>query len=320
MRYVFPITLFIAVCLSTAAEPRAQANCVGPQIFTASACAGDAISDEEMILFDLVNSYRKARNLPTLKSSASLSRVANRRMLDLKQNLKRLTHSWSDCSYDLKDSKTWHCVENAPKRLSSGYAGQGYETLYRAVKGKAVGPTALAEWQKSQLHNSIILNEGIFKSTPWDEMGVAIDGEYASLWFGFPGRPATGAGILYASAVKGLADAFTLSQINGKESAATADSNVMLSLAGPNKEVSEISLKLQPGGRLLPDTVLIASAVLKNLFNEWTDSDGWIARGAAAIDENPTAVRTKFVREMAVELRSGGPDLLNITIKPRTLK
>jgi len=320
MRYAFPICLFLAICFYTAARSEAQTPCVGTQIFAARSCPGDAISADERALFDLVNDYRKARNLPSLKLSVSLSLVANRRMLDLKQNMKKLTHSWSDCAYDLKDPKTWHCVEKAPARLSSGYAGLGYETLYRSVRGKAVGPTALAEWKKSGLHNSIILNQGSFRSTPWDEMGVAIDGEYAALWFGYPGGPAAGTGILYTSAVKGLADAFKLRQDAGRASAATADSNVTLSLDGPNKEVREISLKLQPDGRLLPDTVMIASAVLRNLFAEWPDSDGWIARGAAAIDENPTAVRTKFVRDMAIEMTSGGPELLKITIKPRTSK
>ena len=69
-----------------------QAACTGAQIFAATACAGDVNSAEEKALFELVNSYRVARNMPALRLSPSLSMVANRRMLDLKQNLKTLTH------------------------------------------------------------------------------------------------------------------------------------------------------------------------------------------------------------------------------------
>lgn len=47
---------------------------------------------------------------------------------------------------------------------------------------------ALDAWKKSDLHNSIILNLGMFEKMQWDEVGIAIDGEYASLWFGHPGR------------------------------------------------------------------------------------------------------------------------------------
>jgi len=150
----------------------------------------DANSADEKTLFDLVNSYRRASERPPVRLSQSLSIVANRRMLDLEQNLKTLTHSWSDCKYELSDSKTWHCVTNAPRKLKCGYTGDGYETLYRRSKGDATPVLALTEWKKSQLHNSIILNEGMFKNLPWDEVGIAINGQYAALWFGFPGDSA----------------------------------------------------------------------------------------------------------------------------------
>ena len=41
---------------------------------------------------------------------------------------------------------------------------------------KATPALALGEWKKSQLHNSIILNDGMFRTMPWDEVGVAIAG------------------------------------------------------------------------------------------------------------------------------------------------
>ena len=43
--------------------------------------------------------------------------------------------------------------------------------------------------RRATLHNSIILNLGLFSKVQWDEVGVAIDGEYAALWFGRPSAP-----------------------------------------------------------------------------------------------------------------------------------
>ena len=112
-----------------------QSKCKGNQIFVEKACAGDDISSSERILFDLVNKYRQANGRPEIRLSKPLSMVANRRMLDLGQNLKTLTHSWSNCPYDINVQKTWGCVLDAPKKFGSGFNGQGYETLYRTETG-----------------------------------------------------------------------------------------------------------------------------------------------------------------------------------------
>ncbi len=290
----------------------AQGECTGVQIFTAKACAGDANSADEKALFEMVNSYRMASKLPPLRLSQSLSIVANRRMLDLRQNLKTLTHSWSDCKYDLSDAKTWHCVTDAPRKLKCGYNGEGYETLYRKTKGKATPALALGEWKKSQLHNSIILNDGMFRTMPWDEVGVAIAGEYAALWFGFPGgSSAPTAGFGYSEAVSGMPNVFTIKQSNGKESAATADNSIVLNISGPNREIGEIFLGLD-SGKLNPQTRATASSVLKNLFPNWPDIDGWLDRSTAAIDANQTATRTKIVGKFRIEMSSGGKDALRL--------
>ncbi len=128
-------SVFLFLFLLGSQTANSQANCSGAQIFTAPACAGDMGTADGSALFRMVNEYRAANKLPALHSSRSLNMVANRRLLDLKQNLKVLTHSWSNCAYDLKDLKTWPCVNDAPRRLNSGYQGQGYETLFRTVSG-----------------------------------------------------------------------------------------------------------------------------------------------------------------------------------------
>lgn len=178
------IILFLLLVQSVLAQ--ASPDCVGENIFSKPKCLGDETSREERELFDLLTAYRTANKLPQLRLSPSLSLVANRKMLDLKQNIKKLTHSWSNCPYDIADRKTWNCVNDAPLRLKCGYNGQGFETLFHSINQRAKPAAALNAWKKSELHNSIILNLGMFANLEWDEVGVAIDGEYAALWFGRP--------------------------------------------------------------------------------------------------------------------------------------
>ena len=127
----------------------AQSTCDGKQLFTAAACAGDAVSPDEKALFDLVTNYRASKSLPAAKLSLSLSKLANRHLIDIKVNLKTFTHSWSNCPYDIKDEKTWPCIIDAPKRMNSGYSGQGYETIYVTTELKANGNLVIDAWKKS---------------------------------------------------------------------------------------------------------------------------------------------------------------------------
>ena len=68
----------------------------------------------------MVKSYRAANKLPELRLSTSFSMVANRQMLDLNQNVRSLTHSWSNCPYDVTDRKSWDCINEAPDALKCG--------------------------------------------------------------------------------------------------------------------------------------------------------------------------------------------------------
>ncbi|CAN5524276.1 hypothetical protein BH10ACI2_BH10ACI2_19680 [soil metagenome] len=195
-----------------------QPVCKGKDLFFSHTCAGDTSSANESALFDLINNYRVENGQPELRPSTSLSMVANRRLLDLQQNMKTLTHSWSNCPYDIDDQSTWPCVTDAPKRLNAGYNGQGYETLYRVTSGQVLPSLALEAWKKSTLHNSIILNQGIFKDMQWNELGVAIDGQYAVMWFGYPGESKTGVhksdglGVSYDQTISGLSKILSIEQ------------------------------------------------------------------------------------------------------------
>lgn len=70
-----------------------QVNCTGKQTFSAKSCAGDEFSTDETALFQIMKKYRASNGRPEIRISQALSVVANRHVLDLKQNMKTLTHS-----------------------------------------------------------------------------------------------------------------------------------------------------------------------------------------------------------------------------------
>lgn len=324
--------LLIAVCAAFAfcSQISAQANCTGTKILQGASCAGDEVSQEEMVLYDLVNRYRVANGRSELRLSRPLSMVANRRMLDLKQNQKVLTHSWSNCKYDLNDQKSWPCVTDSPERLKSGYDGKGYETLFRTAMGRALPIPALDAWKKSPLHNSIILNLSMFKDLEWEELGIAVDGQFAALWFGTKGgttkQPAdsvVGLGVSFDQAVKGLTRLLTIDQ-----SSSTIESNrwqgfspdrkIKLEVFGTKKELTEanlgISVKLEPDQTLAPKSKLAVVTLLKNIFPEWTDRDAWFDGSLVAILADRSVSKTKLVRKISVALQADGQRAVKLVI------
>lgn len=319
---------------ATSCASYAQGACAGNQVFTAKSCPGDANSSDEQALFQLVTKYRTANGRPEIKLSQSLSMVANRHLIDLMQNIKSFTHSWSNCPYEINNEKTWPCVNDAPVRLNSGYKGQGYETLYHVAKGNVAPGLALDAWKKSSLHNSIILNMDMFKNIAWDEVGIAVNGPYAALWFGSPvksGQAANthgnGLGVSYDQAVEGLTKILSIDQKSStvesnKWQGFSADRRVKLEIFGTRKDISEaslaISMKFETDGRLSHVNRTVLTTLLTNLFPEWSNIDAWITSTIAAIAADKTASRTKLVRKNAIEFRADGPTLLKVSITPES--
>lgn len=225
-------------------------------------------------------------------------------------------------------------MSDAPARLGTSYAGHGYETLYHSETSAASPNLALEAWKNSTLRRSIILNLDLFKDMAWDEVGVAIDGQYAALWFGYPGAASNGAGdtgaglgVSYDQAVAGLSKTLKISQAgsmveNNKWDGYSPDRKVKLELYGTRKEIGQanmgIRMKLEPNRKLSVQNQLALATLLKNLFPEWTDREAWIASSVAVISLDPSAFKTKLVREIAIELRSDGPGSLRLTIKPQS--
>ncbi len=149
---------------------------------------GDNLQPEEVKLFNLVNQYRTDNGLPPIRASKALTLVANRRVLDLAENIGRVTHDWSDASYSGNREVMW----NAPQRLNTGYPGRGYENVtgYPGFGDTDMtAETALDSWKNSTAgHRQVILNQpgpnGDWSQTQWNALGVGIYKGYAVLWFG----------------------------------------------------------------------------------------------------------------------------------------
>jgi uncharacterized protein YkwD len=327
------LTLSLALTVGAIGQGTRSTDCRGPQIFNAAECSGDSASADEKALFDLVNKYRVANNKPQLKPSTGLNLVANRRMLDLRQNMRSLTHSWSNCPYDIKNEKTWACVQNAPVTLHSGYQGQGYETLFRTASVRVDPKDALETWKKSSLHNSIILNLDLFANMAWDEMGVGIDGEYAALWFGCSsacmskaGLADPGLGVSYEQAMQGLTKSLSMANSpsvagTDKWSGQTSDKKFLLELSGSRIQIAEaavgITMRLEPNDVLNMEHRSVLAKFLKNVFPEWPDVETWIDRSVAAITIDRSSWRSKTVRGISIQMRAQGTDSIKLTVKPQ---
>lgn len=165
------------------------------------------LSAKEKELIKLVNDYREQHGKKRLKVSKSLMKVARTHINDLNMNfdmenppvdtrgIKGNMHSWSDkgnwtpvvYTDDHEYSKLMHIK---PKEIT-GYNQSGYEV---AVNGFMITPQrALKSWQNSPGHNDVILSQNKWTDpTPeqikhgfsgLSNMGVAINGDYACIWF-----------------------------------------------------------------------------------------------------------------------------------------
>ena len=325
IRHLIVVLLFLAAPLVATG---AQTVCDGTKVFTEKVCPGDNLSPDEKALYDLVIKYRATKGLAAPKLSTPLSLLANRHLIDIKSNLKSFTHSWSNCPYDIKDDKTWHCISDAPKRLKTGYNGTGYETLYVTAETKANINLALDKWKGSTLHNSIITNQGMFKDRPWDEIGVSVDGNYAALWFGTPAKAAS-IGVSYDQVIAGLTQIVALKQETAAGTAtkwqgSSADKKIRMEIAGTKSDISEakmaVTAKLEADGQLSSQNYLVLSTLLKNVFPAWTDRDIWLQTSLKMIGANNSAERTKVIGKNLVEAKYGSGGAIVLQIVPQTAK
>ena len=151
------------------------------------------LSSDESELYNLVMQYRKAKGLPTIPLSKSLTFVAQTHAKDLDENYvsdqKCNLHSWSSngnwkpvCYTN--DHAQAKLMWSKPQELTS-YKGNGYEIAFAEDEEYlANAVNALDSWKLSKEHNAVILNKKIWKKN-WKSIGIGIYGSYAVIWFGY---------------------------------------------------------------------------------------------------------------------------------------
>ena len=323
---VFLLTpVFSIVCFG-------QTNCTGDKIFTEKSCTGDEISETETKIYQLINEYRQQNKLAPVTISKSLSLVANRHLLDINANLKKTTHSWSNCEYDLQNSKTWHCVSEAAKRLNSGYEGQAYENLYRNFSGSVEPSAALAAWEKSDLHNSLILNLNVWKNRNFDSFGVAVDGQYASIWFGEKSdsplktqNAPQGLGISYAEVVKNLSGVIAIektSSVSEQQSwnGVSKDKTVTLEINGTEKDITNaaisLKIKLESDQKISTDKRQLIVAFVNNIFGKDDRNEIRLDESLTKLNSDSGAYRNLISENKVIEIRRDKSNNLVLTAKP----
>lgn len=149
------------------------------------------LSMEEKKLFDLIMAYRKEKGLTAIPYSKSLTFVAQTHVKDLVNNRPDKgncnAHSWSSngnwtaCCYT-PDHAQANCMWVKPRELTS-YLGNGFEIAF-ITSGEASAINALNSWKKSSGHNAVIINQGIWKNSNWNAIGIGLFKGFAVVWFG----------------------------------------------------------------------------------------------------------------------------------------
>jgi hypothetical protein len=160
------------------------------------------LTEEEWQLARLVNEYREENGLAAVPVTNSLTKVARAHVSDLNaRHPDTDTYGTGECNrHSWSSTGDWTAVcytgsaqasamWNKPREITESYTGNGYEIAYWNGQG-ATPSSALSEWMNSADHSDTILQRGIFAGTIWQAMGVAIDGDYAVVWFGIDSDPA----------------------------------------------------------------------------------------------------------------------------------
>lgn len=166
------------------------------------------LSAKEKELIKLVNDYRQQHGKKRLKVSKSLMKVARTHINDLNMNfdwhnppfdargIEGNMHSWSNKGnwtpvVYTRDHKHADGMWSKPKEIA-GYNQSGFEVAVGGVS--TITPQyALERWKQSKGHNDVILSQNKWADPTPEEiengftglsnMGVAINGKYACIWF-----------------------------------------------------------------------------------------------------------------------------------------
>ncbi|MBX3101091.1 MAG: CAP domain-containing protein [Bacteroidetes bacterium] len=156
------------------------------------------LSPMEMELYELIMDYRRSKGLPRIPLSYSLTLVAQTHARDVvtyrPDQEPCNSHSWSSkgdtwkgCCYT-RDHKQAQCMWDKPKEITAGkFTGYGFEISYGGGNPSygdvRSASAALDAWKKSSGHNTVIVNEGIWKDNQWKSIGIGIYKGSACVWF-----------------------------------------------------------------------------------------------------------------------------------------
>ena len=149
------------------------------------------ISPAEKALADSINKIRVQNGMKALQLSISLSLVAKTHVQDLLLhhpdtsicNLSSWSDkgSWTACCYNpyvVNHEAMW----KKPKELTN-YRYRGYE-MVAYMQEKMQVDSLLRYWKETEETKNMILTKGVYAKKIWICMGVGINRNYASVWFG----------------------------------------------------------------------------------------------------------------------------------------
>lgn len=149
------------------------------------------MSNDELVLFDMINQIRTDYDKNEIQLSASLSYVAEVHVTDLETNQPDTSicnsSSWSDkgtwtpCCYN---SYVYNpdCMWDKPKELTN-YRYRGYELVTFFEEGFN-NDSIIDLWSDSKEVLDMLLTRGNYEKKKWICGGVSIGKNYVSLWFG----------------------------------------------------------------------------------------------------------------------------------------
>ncbi len=148
-------------------------------------------TQDETILYNLINDMRRLNKLPSIPLSPELCKVAQTHIADIikwkPQEKGCSLHSWSGSGKwtaccNTKEFFGIQCMKSKPREIA-GYQGDGYELIYWA-EDKATPSEAADLWKQVAASSDMILGRAKWKGYQWKAMGVGIKEGFAILWLG----------------------------------------------------------------------------------------------------------------------------------------
>jgi len=144
------------------------------------------LTQDESILFNMINDFRRQNKLSSIPLSKDLCIVAQTHIADLikwkPQDKGCSLHSWSGSGKwtsccNTKEVFGIQCMKSKPREIT-GYPGDGYELIYWGEEN-ATAVEAAELWRDVEASADMILSRSKWKAYQWKAIGVGIKDGYA---------------------------------------------------------------------------------------------------------------------------------------------